>query len=92
MQETFVCIPKVDCGVQKNTILDTISKSQIGIITRYIEIPWTNDSKFKRILMKIRWNTGIASYPLLKDRICEGGEVKLVYNPPYYWAMILGKK
>jgi hypothetical protein len=42
--------------------------------------------------MKIRWNTGIASYPLLKDRIVGGEDIKLVYNPPYYWAMILGEK
>lgn len=92
MQDTYVCIPKVEFSVHKDTILDTISKSQIGTITRYNEIPWIHDSKYKRILMKIRWNTGIASYPLLKDRIVRGEDIKLVYNPPYYWAMILGGK
>ena len=75
-----VCIPKMEATVSEYKIRKGIENTKIGKVLRYTEIPWRYDSEIKRVLMNIEWNPAHEHYSLLKSRLENGENIKIVMD------------
>lgn len=82
-----ICIPRIDTTVTKEYIFGVLCKLKIGCIEKINEIPLRNDSKHKRIIIKMRWNESDNSINIQK-RLLDGEIIKLVYDMPWYWKIL----
>lgn len=89
------CIPRVDIQLDKEYICNKLNEFNIGTIITFREIPLFNDPNYKRIIMKIEWNTNInpianntnSTIEKIEKLIDEHGSAKLVYEMPWYWRI-----
>lgn len=84
-----VCIPRIDSSIPKSLILSTFENLQVGSIDGIIEIPFKDTTKYKRIIVKIRWNDSENAI-YFTTRFQEGKNVKIVYNNalPWFWICV----
>lgn len=88
---TTLCIPRIPNHITHEYIRKVFCKLNAGTITKITDIQLQKESEWKRILMSIDWNqTSTAQY--IQSRLFAGHNVKLVYNDPWYWKIILGRK
>jgi len=84
-----ICIPRVESTITKEYITNIIQKTRLFTIDLINEIPLRNDPTHKRILMKIRWNRRSDDAINAENRLVEEGNIKLVYDMPWYWKICL---
>jgi hypothetical protein len=84
-----LCIPRVDATVSKDFIHKTLSKLKFGHIQNIIEIPLRNDPSYKRIIIKLFWNDNEPRIMTIKKNLYELGSLKIVYNMPWYWKVVI---
>ena len=84
-----ICIPRIESSILKSYIWKVFQNLQIGEIDGIIEIPFKDSPKYKRIIVKVRWNDSDNAAFFL-SRFQSGTNVKLVYNPksPWFWICV----
>jgi hypothetical protein len=83
-----LCIPRMDSSISKDYIHKTLYNLQIGNIINIIEIPLKNDPSHKRAIIRINWNHSSRSLNIQKT-LAEIGSIKIVYNMPWYWKIVV---
>lgn len=82
-----LCIPRIDNSIPKHQIFATFCKLKIGTIESVVEIPFKDMPRYKRIIVKLKWNDSARAKYML-DRFREDKNVKIVYNSPSPWFWI----
>lgn len=82
-----ICIPRVDFNVPKTYIEERIRDMKIGSIEKLNEIPLHKDPNYKRIIIKMKWNNNNSKTKQMLSHMKETGNVKLVYDMPWYWKI-----
>jgi hypothetical protein len=83
-----ICIPRIDIKTSLDKIRDKIHNLKIGKIDKIIEIPLREDKKYKRVIIKITWDTSCKSAVSIRERLSEGKTIKLVHDTPWYWILV----
>ena len=83
-----ICIPKIDATIAKEYIFEVFCKLNIGRIEKITEVPIHNDSNYKRIFIKMKWNTVNIQSVFIMERFKNGKNVKIVHNAPWYWRIV----
>jgi hypothetical protein len=83
-----ICIPRIESSISKEFIYKTFCNLKIGIIERITEIPLRNDPTHKRVIIKLLWNKTVSSINIQKT-LSNMGSIKLVYNMPWYWKIVV---
>jgi hypothetical protein len=78
-----ICIPKVETTLSKEYIYKKLCSFNIGRIDRIIEVPLRNDPTHKRLIIKLHWH----NESQVKSHLEEHGDIKLVYDMPWYWKV-----
>jgi hypothetical protein len=52
------------------------------------EIPLRNDTKHKRIIIKILWNETTPNSINMISRLNNNETIKIVHNMPWYWKVV----
>lgn len=82
----LLCIPRIELKTQKEFIVNTIKKLNIGNIENIKELPLRSDKKYKRVFLSLRLiNTENSIF--LKDKIENNESIKLIYDMPWYWKI-----
>lgn len=82
-----LCIPRMDINTSKSYIFEKFCKLNIGFIEKIIEIPINGDQLYKRVIVKLKWNTSDhAKY--FMERFESGLNVKIVHSDPWFWICI----
>jgi hypothetical protein len=84
-----ICIPRVDNNTTKEHISNVLQNSNLFKVDLINEIPLRNDPEHKRILMKIRMNRNNENAQFMEDRLKNEGNIKFVYDMPWYWKICL---
>lgn len=84
----YLCIPKVDTNIKRDFIFKKMCDLHIGYIYKFIEIPLKNNSNFKRVLIKVRWNQQTNTNNI-RNRLNDGNPVYFVYEMPWFWKIVL---
>jgi len=82
-----LCIPRIECNIPKTQILATFCKLKIGTIESVVEIPLKEMPRYKRIVIRLKWNDSERAQYML-DRFRDEKNVKIVYNYPMPWFWI----
>lgn len=81
-----LCIPRIENTIQKEFIFKKLCLLNIGYIQKFTEIPLKDNSNFKRILIKVKWNSLDKTLDL-KRKLMAGQTIKLVYQMPWFWKL-----
>lgn len=85
---TTICIPRVEASMSCNYIEDIICNMKIGLIETIKEIPLHKDNHYKRVILKIKWDTKNKKTNQILTSIKDKGSVNLVYDMPWYWKVL----
>jgi hypothetical protein len=69
-------------------IRDKIQQLKLGKIDKITENPLRKDKKYKRVIIKIIWDTHNKDAVSIRERLSEGKTIKLVYDTPWYWILV----
>jgi hypothetical protein len=83
-----LCIPRIENTIQKEFIFKKLCALNIGYIQKLTEIPLKSNPNFKRILIKIKWNTSQKTLDF-KTKILSGQTIKFVYQMPWFWKICM---
>lgn len=83
-----ICIPRMDSNTSPDKIRDKIHQLKIGKIDKIIEIPLREDKNYKRVIIKMAWDTRGKNAISIRERLTEGKTIKLVYDTPWYWILV----
>jgi len=83
-----LCIPRIENSITKTYIYNTFVKLKIGKIETINEIPLRNDTKHKRIIIKILWNETTPNSINMLSRLKNNETIKIVHNMPWYWKVV----
>ena len=86
-----LCIPRIEKHVNEEYIKQIFTRLNIGKIIKITEIPLRSDPDYKRILLTICIDPRAPNTQYIHDRLNNGKNVKIVYNAPWYWKMVLGR-
>lgn len=86
--DPMLCIPRVSNEIKKKYIIDKINKLNWGIIKLFNEIPLSKEKDYKRIMIKLDWNTDDDTLRY-KEKIKNEEVIKVVYdeNSPWFWRI-----
>jgi hypothetical protein len=87
-----LCIPKIDNSISLEYIQQKFIDFQISGIIYMKEIPLYNQENYKRILIKVSWDTNNNIIKKMEELIEKVGSVKLVYDMPWYWKLVYNGK
>jgi hypothetical protein len=83
-----LCLSMVDERIKREFIFKKLCILNVGYIHKLTEIPYKYHPGYKRIFIRIRWNTE-PSTRNIRDRLFAGQTVKFVYDLPWFWVMSL---
>ena len=83
----MICIPRLENTVTKDYIMKTFNKLKIGVIEHINEIPLRNDTKHKRVIIKVRWSESENAKNIL-SRLSKQETVKIVHDFPWFWKVV----
>jgi predicted metal-dependent TIM-barrel fold hydrolase len=83
-----LCIPRLEKTVNRSYILKTFTKLNIGYIESINEIPLRNDANYKRIIIKVIWNTSTPNSNIMLEHLQNNETVKVVHDMPWYWKVV----
>jgi len=86
--DPMLCIPRVSNEIKKKYIIEKINKLNWGIIKLLNEIPLSKEKDYKRIMIKLDWNTDDETLKY-KEKIKNEEVIKVVYdeNSPWFWRI-----
>lgn len=86
--DPMLCIPRVSNEIKKKYIIEKINKLNWGIIKLLNEIPLSKEKDYKRIMIKLDWNTNDETLKY-KEKIKNEEVIKVVYdeNSPWFWRI-----
>lgn len=90
-QKWNLCIPRMENKIIKKEIFNVFKKLNIGYIEKIIELPLKNETEYKRIIIKIKWNNTQQSEKI-QSRLHNGEPVYIVYEMPWFWKIVLCNK
>lgn len=82
-----LCIPRIDITTTKSYIFEKFCLLNIGFIEKIIEIPICGDQLYKRIIIKLKWNSS-ENAKYFMDRFEKGLNIKIVHSDPWFWICI----
>lgn len=87
--EPSLCIPRVFSNITWQRVKETLEHAGLGTIDRVDMIHKTNEKgeKFKRVFVHFKRWSSEREAQLLRDRIMDGEEVKIVYDDPWFWKV-----
>jgi len=85
---TKICIPRMSANISRDHIFKVFCKIKWGYIEKITEIPLKNNSEYKRVLIRLKWNLHIPEIRQLHERIINQQPVFLVYDMPWYWKIV----
>lgn len=85
-----LCIPRINNKISSKEIFKKLIKLKIGYILKLIEIPIKNSNDYKRIILIIEF-TGDKGKQM-EEYLKKGNTLKIVYDDPWYWKLLLYKK
>lgn len=91
IKPTDICIPRMEQSITRQTIFDTFKKLNIGRIERITENPLKNDPTYKRVILRIKWNSTEKAVNI-NNRLNTNQPVNIVYELPWYWRVVLSNK
>lgn len=83
-----ICIPRIESTITKEYVVKILSNLRLGTIKNFTEIPLRNDPNYKRIIIKILWNTNEPNVEVITRQLSMTGSIKLVHNMPWYWKIV----
>jgi len=83
-----LCIPRLENTVKRSYILNIFTKLNIGYIYSIHEIPLRNDSNYKRIIIKVIWNTSTPNSTTILQHLQNNETVNVVHDMPWYWKVV----
>lgn len=86
-----VCIPRMETSISYRYIHQILLKLNIGKINKITEIPLKNEKDFKRVMITIQWHQYNPRSIFVQKRLCDGKNIKIVYDSPWYWKMVAGR-
>jgi hypothetical protein len=86
-----ICIPRMETSISYRFIQQTLIKMNIGKIRKIVEIPLKNEKDYKRVLITLQWHNFNPRSQIVHQRLEEGKNVKIVYDNPWYWKMVMGR-
>lgn len=84
-----LCIPRVENTLSTNYIFKKLCSAKLGKIIKLVEIPLKQDQSYKRIIIKIRWDEKNERAKQIREKIINGKSIKLVYDMPWFWKLVL---
>lgn len=90
IETTDVCIPRMDANITRKSIFTIFQRLNIGTVERIIENKLRANEKYKRIILKIRWNNTEKAAEI-KNRLYNNEPVNIVYELPWFWKVVLAK-
>ena len=83
-----ICIPRVASAVSQEYIIQTITKMRIGNVESIQEIPLYKNIAFKRIIIRIQWDTRSPQAHWIYKMLAENKSIKIVHSMPWYWICV----
>lgn len=88
-----ICIPRVSENISRKLIFDTFVKLNVGYIDRIIETPLRNDSNYKRVIIRIKWdNTQSLANEIQQQLVDLKNHMNIVYDMPWFWQIHANQK
>ena len=88
VSEPSICIPRVFENIEKKVIWGVFTNLFGSESIDRIDIVYKNDSrgeKFKRVFVHFKAWPSTYESQLVRRKLIEGKEVKIVYDEPWYW-------
>ena len=83
-----LCIPRMSSTITRKQIFETFVKLNIGYIDRITENPLRCDSKYKRVIIRIRWdNTQPLATEIQEQLQDTTNHMNIVYDMPWFWQI-----
>ena len=83
-----LCIPRMSSTISRKQIFETFVKLNIGYIDRITENPLRSDSKYKRVIIRIRWdNTQQLATEIQEQLQDKTNHINIVYDMPWFWQI-----
>jgi hypothetical protein len=87
----ILCIPRMSKKISKDTIVQVFERFQLGTIVKYRESTSKNSMEYKRVMLQIQWSTTNPKIEYYKALLDENKSLKLVYDFPWFWIMVICK-
>ena len=90
-ENPVLCIPRMEKNISKGFIINKLQKLDFGYIEKVTEIPLKNGTDYKRIIIKINWNSNPNTI-VYKKKLTNGESLKLVYDMnhvPWFWKIVV---
>lgn len=95
MNSPTLCIPRIDSKVTQDQIFNVIKKLHFGKISKIDIVPKKNTSTRvttnKAFIHFDHWYFSNASVNSIKEKILNNEVIKVVYDKPWYWKLMLSK-
>ena len=86
-----LCIPCTDNKYSLQYIQNVISKTKIGIIKNIKEYPSQSKTNSKKVFIHMDvFDEELQNKPYI-DRLTQGQNIKVMYEEPQYWKVLLCK-
>jgi len=83
-----LCIPRMSSTITRKQIFETFVKLNIGYIDRITENPLRSDSKYKRVIIRVRWdNTQPLATEIQEQLQDKTNHMNVVYDMPWFWQI-----
>ena len=81
-----ICISIVDERIKREFIFKKLCLLNIGYIHKLTEVPNKYQPGYKRVYIRIRWNTEPKTIGI-RNILSSGQTVKFVYDFPWFWVI-----
>ena len=81
-----ICISIVDERIKREFIFKKLCLLNIGYIHKLTEVPYKYQPGYKRVYIRIRWNTEPKTIGI-RNNLSSGQTVKFVYDLPWFWVI-----
>ena len=92
-QNPSLCIPRVFANITKDRVSRVFYDLNLGEVDRIDMIPRTSEKgeKFQRVFVHFKYWASNQNAHAAKERVLSGGELKIVYDDPWFWKVSLNK-
>ena len=88
---TSLCIPRMDASISRDYIYNIFNILNVGHIEYINEIPLRNEADYKRIIIRIRFNTSDKAN-VMKEFLDTRGYFNIVHDMPWFWRVLKGNQ
>jgi hypothetical protein len=85
-----ICIPRIEHQIPLAYIQEKLSS--FGNILRIQEFALYNEPNYKRVRFSIVWNATTEKVKKIVQRLQEGKNIKLIYQEPWFWKMVMDRR